>query len=118
MPTANSIVYTLRRSAFRFSNETELQEGIAIALGRAGIQHRREVVLTKRDRIDFLVDDIGIEVKVDGSITLLTRQLYRYAKLPEVSSLVVVVTRMRLANLPPEINGKPVFVVRVIPAFS
>lgn len=116
--TTPEIVVALRQVSFRFGNEAELQEGIAIALKRAGIEHRREVVLTKQDRIDFMVGDVGIEVKIDGSITLLTRQVYRYAQLPEVQSLVVVVTRMRLANLPSEINGKPVFVVRVIPAFS
>lgn len=117
--TAERAVAALRRVAFRFSDESELQEGIAIALEHAGITNRREVVLSPKDRIDFMLDDgVGIEVKIDGSITLLTRQLYRYAQRPEVNSLVVVVTRMRLANLPSEINGKPVFVVQVIPAFS
>lgn len=105
--------------AFRFQNEGELQEGIAIALERAGISHVREVVLSKADRIDFMLDGgVGVEVKIDGSITSLTRQLYRYAQRPEVAAVVVVVSRMRLTNLPTEMNGKPIRVVNVIRAFA
>lgn len=117
--TTAEVAQALGRVAYRFSNEAELQEGLAIALSQAGIVHQREVVLTKRDRIDFLLTGgLGIEVKIDGSISALTRQLFRYAELPQITALVVVVGKNTLGNLPPAINGKPVHVVRIQRAFA
>jgi hypothetical protein len=59
-----------------FGTEEELQIGLAKALEAGSVSFRREVALSKRDRIDFMLDDgIGIEVKIDGSISALTRQL-------------------------------------------
>jgi len=109
----------LNAVAFRFQDEVELQDGIAIALGRADIPHRREVVLSPKDRIDFMLNDgVGIEVKIDGSVSALTRQLIRYAKLPQISALLVVVSAIRLSNLPSQIEGKPVVCLRMMRAFQ
>jgi hypothetical protein len=117
--TTAEVIQALGRVAYRFNNEAELQEGIGIALARAGIAHSREVVLTKRDRIDFLLSDgVGIEVKIDGSISALTRQLFRYAELPRITALVVVVGKNTLGNLPPAIKGKALQVVRITRAFA
>jgi hypothetical protein len=104
---------------YSFSTEEELQAGLAKALDTSGISFRREVILSKRDRIDFMLDGgVGIEVKIDGSISALTRQLFRYADLPEINGLLVVVSANRLANLPTEINGKPVHRIRIMRAFQ
>ena len=103
---------------FSFQHEDELQEGVGIVLKGAGVKYRREVVLTPKDRIDFMLPlGIGLEVKIDGSISLLTRQLFRYSELPDIKALVVVVPSHRLSNLPREMNGKPVTVVRVATGF-
>lgn len=112
------IVQALSRVSYRFNSEAELQDGIAIALDSAGLEHAREVVLTRRDRIDFMVGDVGVEVKIKGGITDLTSQLSRYAGLPQIAALVVVVGKNTLGNLPAEINGKPVHVVRIARALS
>ena len=106
------------RFGYRFSDETELQEGLAVAFKCAGIQCAREVVLSTHDRIDFLAGDVGVEVKIKGGITDLTSQLFRYAGFPQISALVVVVGKNTLGNLPTEINGKSVHVVRIARAFS
>jgi hypothetical protein len=83
------------------------------------IAHEREVVLSRAERIDFLlVGGIGIEVKIGMSISALTRQLFRYANLEAIRALVVVVTSNRLSNLPREINGKPVLTVLLQRAFA
>jgi hypothetical protein len=103
---------------FNFGNEEEFQRGIAEAFKTMGIEYRREVVLTGKDRIDFmLADGLGVEVKIDGSISALTRQLHRYAQLEALKTLVVVVGRVRLTNLPSVMNGKSVHVIAVLRAF-
>lgn len=117
--TTSDVIQAIGRVAYRFSNEVELQHGLSVAMLQAGLEHNREVVLTKRDRIDFLLPGgIGIEVKIDGSISALTRQLFRYGELPQITSLVVVVGKNTLGNLPAAINGKPVHVVRIVRAFA
>lgn len=102
---------------FSFSTEDELQRGIAQALDSVGIAYRREVVLTRNDRIDFLLGKLGIEVKIDGSISALTRQVHRYAHLEAIDELVVVVGRIRLTQLPKTINGKTIHTVSIVRAF-
>lgn len=103
---------------FSFSTEDELQRGIAEALTIAGIEFRREVVLTRQDRIDFLLPGkIGVEVKTEGSISALTRQLHRYAQLDDIAVLVVVLGRVRLMNLPAMMNEKAIHLIPVMRAF-
>ena len=100
------IANLLRSHSFCFSNEAELQSGLAVAL--AAFEFRREVGLSSRDRIDFLISDIGLEVKVEGSLAAVTRQLHRYSEFPEVGALILVTTRMRHAiGLPVAMCGKP-----------
>lgn len=104
---------------FRFDAERDLQEAISEALlsseviRSSGNALSREVVLGPKDRIDFLVGGLGIEVKVDGSLSDLIRQLHRYAQSPRVEELLVVTSRSRLLALPTSIGGKPVSVAFV-----
>lgn len=108
------IVGTLMEHQFHFVSEQELQEGIWEALVGHGIEVQREVVLPdKAGRIDFMVAAIGIEVKVDGSLSALIRQSIRYARCPWVDELVVVTTKAKHINMPPELNGKPVTVAHL-----
>ena len=72
-----------------------------------GLTFRREVT-RGADRIDFVVDRVGIECKVDGSVADVTRQLERYALWGELDELVVVTTKGKHLNLPRMLNGKPV----------
>lgn len=104
-----SIIDLLARHRFRFGTEAELQEGIGQVLEAAGIFHVREVRLGSGDRIDFMIDSrIGLEVKVDGGISALTRQLHRYAQVDAVEELLVVTSRARHANLPTVLSGTPI----------
>lgn len=57
---------------------------------------------------------IAIEVKVDGSLAALTRQLHRYAQHDEVAALVAVSPRARHTAIPREISGKPVRMVSLL----
>lgn len=113
--TAALVTAALRAHRFNVSSEEELQRGIAAALAAHGIENEREVVLTPRDRIDFMVGAVGVEVKIGGGISALTRQLLRYAQVERVSELVVVSTRMQLsAQVPRLLNGKPVSAVTIM----
>lgn len=103
------IIGLLARHRFRFGTEAELQDGIEQVLESAGIPHEREVRLTSGDRIDFMIAGrTGLEVKVDGGISALTRQLHRYAQVDAVEEILVVTSRARHANLPTVLSGTPV----------
>lgn len=103
----------LRQYNYVARNEADLQDAIASALTMQGHEFRREVELSRSDRIDFMAGAVGIEVKVGGSRSALIRQLHRYAQHDEVSALLVVTTLHKLTALPMCLNDKPVHVLRV-----
>ncbi len=79
---------------------------IAAGLQSAGIPCVHEAVLAPRCRIDFLVGDVGIEVKCGKPARrVLLHQLARYAASDRIRALIVVVERS--ANLPASVGGKP-----------
>jgi hypothetical protein len=47
------------------------------------------VVLTAKDRIDIMVQTVGVEVKVSPQRRLIFKQLQRYAALSEIDALVL-----------------------------
>ena len=106
----------LHTHGFGFSSEEDLQTGIASALEASGIAFEREVRLSGRDRIDFLVGAIGVEVKTDGTLSALLRQLSRYAEHRAIGQLVVVTNRARLTVLPPMLRGKGLFLFSLLGA--
>jgi hypothetical protein len=110
--TAAQIITSFRYS---FTNEIELQDGVATALFEAGIIHEREVKLSSRDRIDFLIPPgIGIEVKeIAQSPSKVLRQLHRYAESDRIVALALVTARSQHIVLPSEIGGKPLVVVNL-----
>jgi len=90
-----------------------LQRGIYGVLVEAGHIVQREKRLSRKDRPDFMLEGgVYVEVKVDGSLTNVMRQLSRYAEQPSVSAIVFVTTRATQASrVPSEFCGKPVRVV-------
>ncbi|ADJ22993.1 conserved hypothetical protein [Hyphomicrobium denitrificans ATCC 51888] len=58
--------------------------------------------------IDFLIDDVGIEVKIKGQAASIMRQLRAYADEPAISGLILVTSKP--VALGPTIGGKPVAV--------
>lgn len=102
----SAICEAIRTTAFRFQSELELQDGIAARLGSRPEQ--REVILGPKDRIDFLLDGVGIEVKTDGSLPQVIRQLHHYAQFEAIQSLILVTNRARHRTCPERMNGKPV----------
>jgi len=97
---------------YGYNDEVSLHALLAEVLEGAGMTVRREVRLTPRDRIDLLVDTVGVEVKVANTpVDNLEAQCKRYLRCPEVESLVVVTTRSQHRALPLVILGQHVHVV-------
>lgn len=98
----------IRGYSFWYSREAELQEGIYQALTLAGLEFVEQARLTPKERLDFLVGGVAVELKVAGGTRPLEAQLTRYCRLDEVTGVVVVTTRVRHLALPRVIEGKPV----------
>ncbi len=52
---------------YRYGSEVQLHQALSTVLTDAGFEHEREVALDARNRADFWLEGIVIEVKVDGS---------------------------------------------------
>lgn len=89
------------------SNEKALQSEIGELLTANGIKHEREVGLSDKDRIDFMVGSVGMEVKLKGSAVEIYKQCKRYCGYPEVKELILITNRSMA--FPNEINGKPTY---------
>jgi len=110
MADAGQVIAAIKAFRYAYADEIALQEGIAAALALAGIEADREVRLSRRDKVDFLVGTIGIELKVAGQPAAVERQLGRYAASERISELVLVTTRPAHRSVPRLIGGKPMHV--------
>ena len=113
------ICQLIHKAQFRFTNEADLQAGIAQLLTEQRVGFQREVRVSKQDRLDFLTDGgIAIEVKIDGALATVTRQLYRYAAEKGVHQLILVTTRMKHRQLPQTVGGKPLYITHISPFYG
>lgn len=106
---------------YRFSciTEKELQAGIEGMLIAEHIPYKREFRLNAQDIPDFLVstddlENVVIEIKIDGGLAALLRQIGRYVKHPEVNAVLVVGTPHWIPRVPQELHGKRVFSHRLL----
>jgi hypothetical protein len=102
----DKIIKKLRSHAFHFCSERELQDGIASLFPEA----IREARLNAQDVIDFRIGDIGIECKVDRSVSEVTRQIFRYCQ-TDLKGIILVTTKHRHEMLPAVMNGRPIEVI-------
>lgn len=107
--TALDLINTLTRSRMDLSSEKRLQSEMEIVFNNAGIKFQREHRLDKTSVVDFFIDGMAVEVKIKGSAKNIYRQLERYAAFQEVKAIVLV-TRKTM-GLPPDIQGKPCYVI-------
>lgn len=113
-PSRSDVVRLLSRQALPRAPEKALQDAIARLLGDAGFSYEREVRLTTSDVIDFVVGDrLGVEVKIGGSTSDVTRQLHRYAQSERVAELLLVTTRSRHKQMPSAFAGKSIRVLHL-----
>lgn len=111
---AENLKQLLAGFRFSFASEKDLQDGIAKVLEQSGIAFQREVSLSKADRPDFMVGAVAIEVKVQGSLAALLRQISRYAKHEGLEEIIVVGTPHWLPRVPAELGGKPITSLRLL----
>lgn len=111
--TLPALAEVLARVSFRnCANESDMQKRIGAALSEAGIEHVREAPV-RGGRIDFLVGTIGVEVKIKGSLSDLTRQASAYTDEPGITAILVVTTRFAHRRLPETMGGKAIRVLCV-----
>jgi hypothetical protein len=115
--TLGRVVGKLGAVRFNFATEDELQRGIGEALDGEPVE--REARLDSASRIDFLIEGVGIEAKIGGGSSALTRQLMRYAKSDRIEALIVVTSKeQHRLQIPSTMNGKPVRVLSLRGAFA
>jgi hypothetical protein len=114
--TVKLIVEALEQHQFSYNNEWELQAGIAKVLTETGLEFKKEVKLGPKQRIDFLLPEekIGIEVKIDGALGTVTRQLWHYMDSDQIEAVILVTTRHVHQNLPLGMKGKLLRVVYLL----
>jgi molybdopterin-biosynthesis enzyme MoeA-like protein len=100
---------------FQGDRECELQDALEDIFRSASLKAKREMELTPQNRIDFLIERIGVEVKVDGSTMAVTRQLLRYAESDLIDQLLLVTTKAKHRAIRPMLGQKPVRVVWLMP---
>lgn len=109
-----TVLEVIQSAQLRRSTESVLQSDLCESLRAAGHNVNAEVVLSPTDRIDFLVDGIGIECKLKWSRSKVAAQLMRYADSPRIKALILVTTSAILARgWPDRINDKP-FAVHLV----
>ena len=88
--------------------EADIHRLIGERLSDAGLAYRHEAILGRGCRIDYLIGDVGVEIKKGKPRpALIEAQLRRYAESERIESLVLV--SWGSVRLPAAIHGKPVY---------
>lgn len=111
---AKELATALEGYRYEAGTETAVQDGIERILNELRFDFEREARLTSRDRVDFLVFGVAVEVKIGGSLSSVVRQLHRYAASDRVEAILLVTTQLRLARVPRSLGGKPVHVAALL----
>lgn len=106
---AETVLLALRAMRPPFAlYEADIHRLVGQRLQETGFAYQHEAKLGTGCRIDYLVGDVGVEIKrgKPRAATLVT-QLMRYAQSERIGSLVVI--SWQSVTLPKTIGGKPVF---------
>jgi hypothetical protein len=107
-----TLIGLIRSARIDLSSEKRAQADVEQVMTQAGIAFDREFPLTESDIVDFLVGDVGIELKLKGARKKdVYRQLCRYAHHPRVGSLILA-SNLSM-GLPAQIEGKDAYFVRL-----
>jgi len=104
----------LRSYRFRWHNEASLQKAVHLALKSGPWKVDREHRLSESDRVDFYLTSadglrLAVELKVQGDMESVQRQVARYAASTKVDGVLLVSTSNRLAiGLADTASDKPV----------
>ncbi|CAN5460761.1 hypothetical protein BH10ACT3_BH10ACT3_17170 [soil metagenome] len=110
--TADDLARVVRANRFFYADEDGLHQGLGAAWTEAGYTVRHEVKIDG-GRIDFVVDRVGVEVKIAGTGDRVFQQCAAYAADRRLDALLVVTTRFRHTFLPSIVGGKPLTTVLI-----
>ena len=90
--------------------ENDIHQLVAEKLGEAGLVYQHEAKLAPGCRIDYLVGNVGIEIKKGKpNAADVLKQLMRYAACEDIAAIVLLT--QRTVNAPKTVLGKPVHVI-------
>lgn len=107
--TPRDIARFIEARRFPINSEKALQSAMAEEFERSGIVAKREVNLGDGCIIDFLIGEVGVEVKIKGQRREIYRQCERYCEHERIASLVLVTNAAM--GMPQTLHGKPAMVV-------
>ncbi|WP_339827051.1 hypothetical protein [uncultured Arenimonas sp.] len=114
-PSATALALRALRGAlaaysYRYGSEVQLHDRLGEVLTAAGVSYQREFVLDAKNRADFWIDGVVLEVKVDGSLPEALRQIGRYIGLDQVNGVLLASTKpwaRTPLRVKPRFDGKP-----------
>jgi hypothetical protein len=106
--SCRALIRFIEARRWPLSDEKRLQETLSNELLAGGFVFEREALLVGVGIIDFMVMDVGVEVKIKGAKREIYRQCERYCGHERVHGLVLV-SNVAM-GMPAEINGKPIFI--------
>lgn len=107
----NTIAKLLQGKRLSLQIEKKTQTEIEQILMDASVMYNREFALSKGSIIDFLIEGIGIEVKLKASSKAIFQQLLRYSQFEEIKGIILVTNKF--IKLPPSMNKKPTHVINL-----
>ena len=113
--TVQDLCAALRNVKFNLGDEKALQQQLANRFTEKGISFKKEFVFDKSSIIDFLIDDIGVEVKIKGGKKAIYKQCLRYSTYSEVKQLLLI-TNVSM-GVPEMLNDKPIYVFNLAVAW-
>lgn len=114
MNELHAIHALLKGKRFNLQNEKETQKQIGEIL--SPILHiAPEYRLDANNIIDFMVGQVGVEVKIKGNKMAIYKQCERYCKFESVKALILVTSKAM--GFPEQINGKPCYVLNISKAW-
>lgn len=104
----HQIIPLLKSKRFSLQNEKQLQQEIE-ELFHFGLplEFKREFHLDNNNIIDFLVCQLGIEVKINAQRRAIYKQCERYCEFDQIKQLLLITNRSM--GFPEQINGKDCF---------
>src|SRR5271166_5168093 len=109
MVDVQTILKLFSSHQFSLNTEEDLKIQMKKVLDDNKIEFVKEYVLDKKNRPDFFIEGIAVEVKIKGAAKAIYRQCERYCGFEEVKSLILVTNRSM--GFPETINEKPCYVV-------
>lgn len=105
------IIKLLSTKRFIVNDEKELQKSIEDVFKVSGVEYEREFRLDPKNRPDFFINGIAIEIKIKGNAKKIYKQCERYCQFDNVKSLLLITNRSM--GFPQQINGKDCYIMNL-----